>query len=513
MKRRLAFLAASGTGLAIATSAASGQVIENFDDFAPTQKYNAWTYPAPFTVITSTATDWEVFSDAMAGPNHNAYGSCYYDIYDSAQGPAINCGASNALQLAFNVNSGGAGLLVDLDDGEGDTWQYLFGYGITPGSYVLDVPFNSPSSEPVVASPPTPGGFDFSSITGFNLECDPGTYTSYDVSWLNLSAVTVLTWNNTGASAPSDGMTWDTTSNNWNNYTSATTYSDGVNVVFNDSNNGNYNVTLNTTVNPAMVTVNNSNGNYVFTGTGKINDTGPFFKTGSSILSLGVGLSTPSLSIAGSAMIIQPNTKVSVGALSITETGVLDITNNSVTINYGANADPKTTILGYLSTGANGGAWNGPGIISSTAAGNKTYGVGFSDGADGVDPNLSSGQIEVAYVQYGDITLQGLVNAADFHILAANFGKVTTDGWEAGDFLYQGVVNAQDFSLLADNFGQTGTGEAVSMPDSDWAALRAFEVANGLSVSAVPEPASVGLVLGAGLGLLGRRRRRSLAAP
>jgi hypothetical protein len=511
MNRRLAVLAASASGVALATSAASAQVIENFDKFAPTQKYAAWTLPPPYTVITSTATSWEVFSDWT---HPNAYGSCYYDIYDSAQGPAINCSSSNSLQLAFNVNSGGAGMLVDLDDGEGDEWQYLFGYGITPGSYVIDVPFNSPSSEPMTASPPTPGGFDFSSITGFNLECDPGTYTSYDVSWLNLSAVTVLTWNNTGASAPADGVTWDTTNNNWNNYyTSATTYSDGDNVVFDDSNNSNYNVTLNTTVAPGMVTVNNSNGKYTISGTGKIADTGPFFKTGSSILTLGVGLTTPSLSITGSTMIIEPNTTVSVGALSITANGVLDITNNQVLINYGSNSDPNLTILGYLATGANAGSWNGTGIISSTAAGNSTYGVGYADGADGVDTNLPSGEIEIAYAQYGDITLSGLVNANDFHILSQNFGKIVTGGWEDGDFLYSGIVNAEDFHLLTENFGQTENGEALSLPASDWAAIDAFAAANGLTVtsSSVPEPQTLGIVVGAGMAMLARRRRRFAA--
>jgi hypothetical protein len=141
--------------------------------------------------------------------------------------------------------------------------------------------------------------------------------------------------------------------------------------------------------------------------------------------------------------------------LTISPGSTLDVTNNVVLINYGSGADPNSSILSYLSSGANGGGWNGTGIVSSTAAGNSNYGVGYSDGADGVDPNLTSGQIEVAYAQYGDISLQGLVNANDFHILSGNFGLIVTSGWEAGDFLYQGVVNAQDFHFLTSNFGQT----------------------------------------------------------
>jgi autotransporter-associated beta strand protein len=195
-------------------------------------------------------------------------------------------------------------------------------------------------------------------------------------------------------------------------------------------------------------------------------------------------------------------------SLAITTGGTLDVGNNHVIINYGAT-DPKAAILGYLATGANAGAWNGTGIISSTAANlpGQNYGVGFADGADGIDTSLSSGQIEVAYVQYGDITLSGLVNANDFHILTTNFGHVVTGGWEDGDFTYSGTVNANDFHLLTENFGKTESGEDVSMSASDWAAVDSFAAANGLTVSSVPEPATLGLFGIVAAGVLARRRR------
>jgi hypothetical protein len=196
------------------------------------------------------------------------------------------------------------------------------------------------------------------------------------------------------------------------------------------------------------------------------------------------------------------------GSLTINTGGDLNITNNSLIINYGSGTDPKSTILGYLTNGAAGGAWNGTsGIISSTAASNSAYGVGFADGADGVDTNLTSGEIEVAYAQYGDITLSGLVNANDFHILTSNFGKIVTAGWEDGDFTYSGTVNANDFHLLTQNFGKTESGEDIATP-SEWAAIDSFAAANGLTVSSVPEPATIGMVALAGFGLLQRRRKR-----
>jgi len=179
-------------------------------------------------------------------------------------------------------------------------------------------------------------------------------------------------------------------------------------------------------------------------------------------------------------------------------------------VNYGTGADPYTQVKAQVISGYNGGADNGTGIISSTAANptnNAHYSVGYADGNDGIDPSISSGQIAVKYTLFGDCELQGNVTGADFTILAENFGKNVTGGWEDGDFLGTGSVTGQDFTLLAENFGQTAQGTAIALPASDWQALDAFADAHGLQAD-VPEPASASLVVMAGLGMLARRRRR-----
>ncbi|MGA2443220.1 MAG: autotransporter-associated beta strand repeat-containing protein, partial [Tepidisphaeraceae bacterium] len=114
-------------------------------------------------------------------------------------------------------------------------------------------------------------------LSNFTLPTAPAGLTfalsnSVDAGYIDLvvtpSGPATLTWNNTGAGSPTDGVTWDTTNNNWNNGSSATTYSNGAAVTFNDTNNGHYAVTLTSTVSPGSVTVSNSLGNYTFSGAG-----------------------------------------------------------------------------------------------------------------------------------------------------------------------------------------------------------------------------------------------------
>ena len=191
-------------------------------------------------------------------------------------------------------------------------------------------------------------------------------------------------------------------------------------------------------------------------------------------------------------------------ALTVSGGGFVDVANNQILLSYGSS-DPISSIAGYIASGYNGGAWNGPGIISSTAqtaTNGLLYGVGYADGADNVVSGLSSGQIEVMYTLLGDANLDGLVNAADFTILAANFNQPVTS-WDQGDFNYDGLVNAADFTDLAANFNQGASGAASA---GDVAALDAFAAANGL-LADVPEPGCAGMLAMAGLGMLRRRRR------
>lgn len=63
----------------------------------------------------------------------------------------------------------------------------------------------------------------------------------------------------------------------------------------------------------------------------------------------------------------------------------------------------------------------------------------------------------------GDANHDGVVNLADFNVLASNFGQSPRD-FTQGDFNYDGAVNLADFSLLAARFGVSlvGTGRPAA---------------------------------------------------
>jgi autotransporter-associated beta strand protein len=207
-----------------------------------------------------------------------------------------------------------------------------------------------------------------------------------------------------------------------------------------------------------------------------------------------------------------PTSSVNISTLSISGSGTLNINNNHIIINYGSGADPIASIASWIADGAYGSGttvtWTGTGITSSAAASNPNYGIGYADANDPGNPaGLASGQIEIMYTLLGDANLDGKVNGSDFNLMATNFNQAVTAGWDKGDFNYDGKVNGNDFVLLAANFNQFASQSAISSADET--ALDAFAAANGISLTSVPEPASSGLLLVAGLGVLRRRRRSS----
>jgi hypothetical protein len=243
------------------------------------------------------------------------------------------------------------------------------------------------------------------------------------------------------------------------------------------------------------------------TASSPINDDGLF--TAYTNMTTGAITGTGSIQIGGSGttadLQIAPNSGTSeVTGLTINPNSTLDLTNNRLIIDGGTNPWTEKWLLSCLASGCDGGLWNGPGIDSSVAAANpEEEGVGFADANDAYVKGLTKGQVEIAYTREGDINMDGVVNGTDFAILATNYSKSTTLGWEAGDFNYDGKVNAADFLLLAYNLNDTTA-------NPDWAAVASFAAANGIALNGtdVPEPSALGLLLIGSVAVFVRPRRQ-----
>jgi uncharacterized protein YjbI with pentapeptide repeats len=206
---------------------------------------------------------------------------------------------------------------------------------------------------------------------------------------------------------------------------------------------------------------------------------------------------------------------LSVSSLVINPGSTLDISNNTLAINYSPGNDPAGSIRQLLATGYGNDTWTGPGIDSSAAALNPgRYAVGYADG--NVDAGTPAGpnQVLVKYTLAGDANLDGTVNFADLLVVAQNFNHVLdTHGnpldWADGDFNYDGNVNFADLLLVAQNFNQSlSAGQIEQVPGSFAAAWNvALADVREADTNNVPEPATVTLLAAGTGGLLMRRRR------
>jgi hypothetical protein len=200
-RNRCIALAVLGTSWAMMASARADVEVENFHSpFTLDATYGSWG--APFTTLTSNPTDWEVQSQH--------YGSGYKYL-----GPPIDGTGYDTVQVNVTVNSGVAGVLIDLTDSTNNGESYRF-YGLTPGNGTNGTN-NYTLTEPLASGTYFygTGVLNIADITQMNIEIDPGPSTApYDVLFNDVSLIkapvtsVTSTWN---ASSPGS---WNT-STNW----------------------------------------------------------------------------------------------------------------------------------------------------------------------------------------------------------------------------------------------------------------------------------------------------------
>jgi uncharacterized repeat protein (TIGR03803 family) len=160
------------------------------------------------------------------------------------------------------------------------------------------------------------------------------------------------------------------------------------------------------------------------------------------------------LSISDGASVILASSQ-NVGGIQFTGSGTLDIGIYSVSINYAAAglASPLTTIQQDLARGYASGAWNGTGIVSSTAAAYPGIdSVGYADGSVDAGTPATPGELLIKYTRAGDALLNGTVNFNDLDVIGTHLNTSGND-WAEGNFNYDpnGAVNFNDLDIVGQN--------------------------------------------------------------
>jgi hypothetical protein len=149
--------------------------------------------------------------------------------------------------------------------------------------------------------------------------------------------------------------------------------------------------------------------------------------------------------------------------------GQLDLANGYAIVNYDDTGfNPLDELRGYLASGYNGGAWNGPGINSSVAAVTPNRAIGIAHATHLGSPDkfigeaIDSTTVLMSYTLYGDANLSRSVDVADLGILASNW-QGTPRVWSQGNFNFDAVVNVADLGILASNW-QSSIAAGASAP-------------------------------------------------
>jgi hypothetical protein len=233
-----------------------------------------------------------------------------------------------------------------------------------------------------------------------------------------------------------------------------------------------------------------NNGTYFQSG-GTAHTLGPITGTGTMTIAVGNTAATRlvqgSLSLSGSSTLtIAPNSLFnSLNSLSITNTAVLNLTNNDLTIDY-----TGTSIIAVLI-----GLYSNDRVIANGSFGGLPTYLAISEAADlGLSEfngqTIDDTTVIAKFTYVGDGNLDGQVDALDYERIDLAIGNSGVFGTAQGDLNYDGNVDALDYEQVDLNIGN-GVGTPLAA------------VTGGVFI---PEPVGGAVLLLAGMGAARRRR-------
>ncbi|HEV8605306.1 MAG TPA: lamin tail domain-containing protein [Tepidisphaeraceae bacterium] len=186
--------------------------------------------------------------------------------------------------------------------------------------------------------------------------------------------------------------------------------------------------------------------------------------------------------LAGGANSLKLGSSTSATPLQISSTATLDLADNDLLIQTSIPAR-DTAFAAYLNmviSGRNGGAWDGKGIISSTAASNPLHNTTLAimpndTGAGPIVTTFAGQTVDttfnlIKYTYTGDMDLDGDIDADDYARLDAAYAGATGIGgpYRNGDINYSGSINSDDYFQIDRAFSTQGA--VLSPPQAPAAA-------------------------------------------
>jgi autotransporter-associated beta strand protein len=487
------------------------------------------TSPGTLTAATLTLNTGAAFDYDLA--NVTTLGSGVNDLLVVSGGGNPNPQGTDSFVLNINATNGSLadGVYTIIDSGSPltlDPTKWNVGTNNASGTYQFTFSLNGGGDlvldvQPTVVGPPDSFWTKDDSVS---LWSSPGSWTAGVPNAVNAKATfgSVITADRT-VTVDGQQIVGTMTFDNTNRYTLVPGQFGGL-VVVDSSTSGAVNVNSGShdIVTPIQL---NKDTTFAVNPPGSTLTVSDLTATGVNVTKTGSGTLTVNrvrgndLTISGGTLKLIPDGQISgvskVAALSVSAAAKLDISDNKVITTSAVGTVSGVTydgVTGLIQSGRGTGSWNGTsGIVTSqtqaTTSGLTSIGIATAAQAKGMaatDTAVFAGQVVtgsdtlVMYTYGGDANLDGKINVDDYGRIDSNIG-LGTAGWYNGDFNYDGKVNVDDYGVIDSNIGIQGV---------PFATAGGAGAAAALGVSAVPEPASIGLVALGGLALLQRRRRR-----